>query len=200
MTKCKTCNDKEATTGAGECRWCWRKEYTKKNHAHIFKVAHANYLRNRERRREKAKIWNDKNRERKITNQKAYLKATGYASDKTPKRRKMMRLRALTSMKYPILENQLCELCKCGHTKEEHGFNHYKYCKDRCVLFVPSTLSAPNSPQEKTNPTRLIGEKETEVKIAVSPEGTNIHSHKDPMQQEMKGLWDKDYSKRKDEK
>lgn len=146
--KCKTCNEKEATTRAGECRWCWRKEYTKKNHEHIFKVAHANYLRNRERRRETAKIWNDKNRERKITNQKAYLKATGYASDKTPKRKEMMRLRALTSMKYPILDDQLCELCLFNkadqrhHTTKPYHIDRFIFICKRCHDIISAITKA----------------------------------------------------------
>lgn len=38
MTKCKTCQDREATTGTKQCKKCWRKDYIKKNHEHINKI------------------------------------------------------------------------------------------------------------------------------------------------------------------
>ena len=46
--KCKTCKDRDAVTGTGQCKKCWRRDYRQRNKVHIRKVSHARYVENKD--------------------------------------------------------------------------------------------------------------------------------------------------------
>lgn len=123
MVKCKAegCERTDIQSKeSGLCSIHYHRWYRETHKDQIRPVAKARNQRHKEKRIALAKIWSDKNRERKVAMQKAYLKRTNYKTDKTPKRMAMRRLRAMTNMKYPILENQLCELCLVNKATQRH--------------------------------------------------------------------------------
>lgn len=158
MVKCKVCNEREATTGEGMCKKCWRRDYDKKNKDRIRIRSRQWYTRNLEKCRKVRKDWLKKQGE-------------NYQSDRMKKRyvdeREMNLIRQRTKKTFSHLK-VACIKCKRMdvplefHHLEPYSYDHFKILCPECHreehsgsltemeedMVALSTLPAP--PKEKS--------------------------------------------------
>jgi len=104
----------------------YNKEYRKNNPEKIRKKLNNYYSKNKDKLRNYQKVYKNKNYEKVREREKIYRN----------KNRDKLRIRIKTIRKFPIKENQLCEVCKINKATERH---HEDYNKPDDIIFLCST-------------------------------------------------------------
>jgi len=151
MTKCKTCNEREAVTGAGQCNLCYKRDYRRINKDKIKRVKERYYINHRKEFNERAKNWTKKN---------------GYKPNRieTEESKRLHAIRSETRRLYK-LGTAKCEFCNSlakqhHHYSEPIQVHYFWYVCTKChnkihhpevngELIIPSSLLQDSLYKEK---------------------------------------------------